>query len=196
MGVEARKRMIDGARNVARRIRAVRGRRQARRIWTSELRRVRHAGSSPGSAPEQLEKKSEKINVGSSVGLLRGLGFRLGELVEGAERIETRVHHTGAGAHVDRHAHCLQHLLARGAPLERCFGVERDAVVAARRDGNRQRDQFLRLASSAPAPAQPAPARRTLSSRRLRRRAGGAVRPEILGQPWPVIRSHCQSPFK
>ncbi len=51
------------------------------------------------------------------------------------------IHRGRAGAHVDRHAQRLQHLLARGAALNGGLGVESDAIIAARRDRDRERDQ-------------------------------------------------------
>ena len=72
-------------------------------------------------------------------------GFRLGELVEGFQGLGC-VHHAGARAHVDRHRHRLQHLLAAGALARGGFGVKGDAAVAAgRRDRDRERDQLLGL---------------------------------------------------
>ena len=69
MRVEARKRMIDGARHVARREFV----RFADVDEHADLDFRASASSScpisPGSAPERLEKKSGKINVGSSVQL-------------------------------------------------------------------------------------------------------------------------------
>src|SRR5579864_7834866 len=121
---------------------------------------------------------------------IRALGFRLGELIEGAERMAC-IHRDRTGAHVDRHAERLQHFLARGAAVDRRLGVEGNAIVAARRDRDRERDQLFRLDVER--------ARRERGLRDPREAlhhvacAGAQMAQfaaEMLGQSGPVVRSH------
>ena len=65
-----------------------------------------------------------------------------GEVWDGLKGLR-RIHHAGAGAHINRHPHGLQHFLPARPLLHGGFGMEGDATVAAGRDPDRQSDQLL-----------------------------------------------------